>query len=70
MRRKALELSPAAVTKSMRELEAQVGVALIVREASRITLSARYWRTRVCCSGSCDARKTRWIAFPARVESG
>lgn len=36
---KALELSPAAVTKAMRELEAQVGVALIVREASGISLT-------------------------------
>ncbi|MFM0183365.1 LysR family transcriptional regulator [Paraburkholderia nemoris] len=36
---KALELSPAAVTKAMRELEAQVGVALIIREASGISLT-------------------------------
>jgi DNA-binding transcriptional LysR family regulator len=36
---KALELSPAAITKAMRELEAQVGVALIVREASGIILT-------------------------------
>lgn len=36
---KALELSPAAITKAMRELEAQIGVALIVREASGIILT-------------------------------
>ncbi|MGU7768644.1 LysR family transcriptional regulator [Burkholderia sp. MR1-5-21] len=36
---KALELSPAAVTKAMRDLEEQVGVALIVREASGVTLT-------------------------------
>jgi DNA-binding transcriptional LysR family regulator len=36
---KTLELSPAAVTKAVRELEAQVGVALLVREASGVVLT-------------------------------
>lgn len=37
---KQLDLSPAAITKAMRELEAQSGVALLVRENSGITLTA------------------------------